>query len=546
MKKKLFFLTFIIGLLVNLTAQQTINGTIFPDSWKQLSQKDLSTVTLTPLTTDQISNYIIESGKDGKPYQIGHVLPVAITPSNSGQWDLLADGRKVWRIQMTSEGAQGAILYFDHFRLSKGATLFVYSADHQSYIGPFNQQDNLNNAEYAIGPIAGDQIIVEYVVPKNVESSEDFLISGFSYIFRDLGIYEDTKVGACEVNVNCPEGDNWKSQSNGVARITVKQSGETYLCSGSMINNTSNDGTPYFLTAYHCGDGCTASDFNQWVFTFHYQYPGCSNSGAATGAKSFTGCTKKAEGNVDGGSDFFLLLLNTTSTAILDAGIEYNGWDRNTNGSPNGVSIHHPDGARKKISTYTQTLISGSFNWGATNAHWRVRWAATISGHGVTEGGSSGSPIFNNNGLIVGTLSGGSSDCDNVNAYDLYGKFSYHWLSNGSANSARLKPWLDPTNTDAMSCSNYSTSAISKKPTLQNNSFTVYPVPAKNNMMITFDHKIADKIEIYNILGVKIKELTHLSIANDLDISDFNSGTYFVKALLDNTVSVKKFVVVKE
>ncbi|NLA24738.1 MAG: PKD domain-containing protein, partial [Bacteroidales bacterium] len=70
---------------------------------------------------------------------------------------------------------------------------------------------------------------------------------------------------------------------------------------------------------------------------------------------------------------------------------------------------------------------------------------------GVTEGGSSGSPLFSNNKLIVGTLTGGSSDCGlpAQNQSDLYGKFDYHWESNGGADNVRLKPWLDPNNTGA-------------------------------------------------------------------------------------------------
>ena len=71
---------------------------------------------------------------------------------------------------------------------------------------------------------------------------------------------------------------------------------------------------------------------------------------------------------------------------------------------------------------------------------------ANANGHGVTEGGSSGSPLFNYDGQIVGTLTGGSSYCNTPTSPDVYGKMSYHWTSNGTPNDERLKPWLDPTN----------------------------------------------------------------------------------------------------
>jgi hypothetical protein len=109
------------------------------------------------------------------------------------------------------------------------------------------------------------------------------------------------------------------------------------------------------------------------------------------------------------------------------------------------VGIHHPSGDRKKISTYTQQLSSS--NAYAPGAHWRVVWAATETNHGVTEGGSSGSPIFNPARRIVGTLTGGSSMCATPTAPDFYGKFSYHWDGNNPIPVAeRLKAFLDPAN----------------------------------------------------------------------------------------------------
>jgi PKD repeat protein len=75
-----------------------------------------------------------------------------------------------------------------------------------------------------------------------------------------------------------------------------------------------------------------------------------------------------------------------------------------------------------------------------------VVWSETESGHGVTEGGSSGSPLFDPSGFIVGHLSGGRASCIQNELPDYYGKFSYSWASNGSDSSRQLKPWLDPIN----------------------------------------------------------------------------------------------------
>ena len=67
-------------------------------------------------------------------------------------------------------------------------------------------------------------------------------------------------------------------------------------------------------------------------------------------------------------------------------------------------------GVQKNIN-FNSNLSSTNYNGGAFNAHWEVYWDPTTNGHGVTEGGSSGSPIFNQDKRIVGQLSGGSSIC---------------------------------------------------------------------------------------------------------------------------------------
>ncbi|MBK8787944.1 MAG: hypothetical protein IPN43_15975 [Chitinophagaceae bacterium] len=87
------------------------------------------------------------------------------------------------------------------------------------------------------------------------------------------------------------------------------------------------------------------------------------------------------------------------------------------------------------------------------NSHWQANWVATVTNHGITEGGSSGSPLFNSAGRIVGKLSGGPSSCGAVAAdkNDFYGKISYDWVTNGAAASQQLKPWLDPANTGTTS-----------------------------------------------------------------------------------------------
>ncbi|PLX08731.1 MAG: hypothetical protein C0596_05360 [Marinilabiliales bacterium] len=102
-------------------------------------------------------------------------------------------------------------------------------------------------------------------------------------------------------------------------------------------------------------------------------------------------------------------------------------------------------------------MITDTYTGCYPGSQWKAVWSPTESGYGVTEGGASGAPFLNQEHLIVGTLTGGASYCgasQNM-SYDYFGKFDYHWASNGQSNIERLKPWLDPGNVGSYICQGY-------------------------------------------------------------------------------------------
>lgn len=467
MRKTVSLLTIIC---VATLAFSQINIGILPPSFQKNSaiEKSCQRVEITPPNMTKMEQEDETAAKNGTFLPIGKLLPVHLTAKNAGTWSVNSDGRSVWRLALASAGAKGCTVLFDRFWLPGGAELFVYNPDGSVILGPFTSADNPEELGYSIGMIYGNEAILEYVAPrakvldgvvKNVDPILE--ISEFGYIYRDVIDLRATKeLGdseSCQVNVNCSEGDNWRTQQKGVARILVYEGNLTGWCSGTLINNTKNDQTPYFLTADHCGGA--NGKFASWQFYFNYETPGCANvqrENQLSKTTVLTGCKRVARQPLNGSSDFLLLQLYATTAKIAEFGGVFNGWSTATAGSKSGVSIHHPAGDVKKISTYKQQLTSGTYQddeptIGATNAHWVVRWAATANGHGTTEGGSSGSPLFNSEGLVVGTLSGGSSACDYTTGADLYGKFSKHWDAK-TAQAEQLKHWLDPDNTGATTC----------------------------------------------------------------------------------------------
>jgi hypothetical protein len=394
----------------------------------------------------------------GLPERMGVSLGCDYTVENSGKWETVSD-RRVWKLQIEVPGAVGLGLYFNGFNFPQGAEMYIYSSDGQQVIGAFTSQNNHPSGLFATEVVKGEKIVVEYSEPFSSVRKVRFNISEVLYVYTPMLFPGDKPFnlknsGACQVNTACAEGDLWRNQVKSVVRIMIKSGFNSYWCSGAVVNNTANDYEPYILTADHCaknssGQYAGVEDVLRWIFYFQYETVECSGT-LAPEAKTLTGAIKVASSTPleNDGSDFYLVLLNNTIPANYEP--YYSGWDISGNSSPFGVSIHHPAGDVKKISTYTAPLTNDQ--WGINpNTHFRVVWSETANGHGTTEGGSSGAPIYNSTGKIVGQLTGGDSGCSDLTGPDYYGKMSFSWKSNGTHDSLKLEPWLDPLNLGVVS-----------------------------------------------------------------------------------------------
>lgn len=455
--KQIFFLALFLLLGYNLAAQISYGGE--PASFKHENlSKNIDKLHIKSPDLQLLQKEDKANDEKGRLPRVGVALDVDINMENAGSWDILDDGRHIWRLQIASPGAQALGMAYDAFDLPRGSQLFIYSSDKLQRIGAFNDKTNSDAGDFTTEMIYGESFIMEYISPrprqidnmekKEFENTAVIDIRQLEYFYRHAeDPYRQKGFGdsqSCEVNINCSEGNSWQDEKRGVARMKITDGSYIYWCTGSLVNNSNQDGTPYFLSAYHCGEDISTSHYSQWLFYFNYEFSGCNNTAIEPASNSISGCSHLAEGSLDGGSDFLLVELNSTPPASYS--VLYNGWTTSSSASSSGVGIHHPMGDVKKISTYTSPLSSATYGGsGAAGAHWRVYWSGTENGHGVTEGGSSGSPIFNSDGRIVGTLSGGTSSCDNTSGYDLFGKFSYHWDDNGSSNTSKLQPWLDPS-----------------------------------------------------------------------------------------------------
>jgi len=373
------------------------------------------------------------------PLRFGKDFPVQLNLNNSGVWEQLPNGDQVWRLKIRSKDAKSINFIFDDFFMPNNAAFFIYNQDKTNLIGAFTHLNNKTHGKFSTTPVKGQVVILEYYEPFAVQGQGRLQISSIIHAYRDMFKTANDYIqsldkdfgssGNCNIDINCNEGDNWQNEKRSIAMILTN--GNTRWCTGVMINNTAQDTTPYILTGEHCLDG----NENTWLFVFNYESPNCNGSDGNL-TQSISGSITRASFVQ---SDMALLELSTTPPPSYL--VYYAGWNNSGAATTNTVCIHHPSGDVKKISKDLGTVTNG-FAYNAN--HWRVQnWEV-----GTTESGSSGAPLFDTNGRVIGQLHGGNASCTN-NGFDEFGKLSASWLGGGTADT-QLKNWLDPTNTGAI------------------------------------------------------------------------------------------------
>ena len=473
-------------------------------------------------------------GKD-HPLRIGVTKEVNYSIANSGRVDMLPDGGRVWRIAFHMEDATFTSMNFSTFNIPDGAELYLYTPDREYVIGKFINKNQMEDGTFYPQELPGEDIVVEYYEPANVAFEGELVINQISQGYYDFFHIKEIEggignaEGTCHPNAICYDA-TWHAQINSVVCYTMTSGMYVYMCSGAMINNTANDNTQYLLSANHCYESGT------WKFYFGYQATSCSGSNGST-LKTATGYELKAKDDGNSSSDFMLVKITGTINPSFDVFLA--GWDLSTSVPTNPTScaaIHHPGGDIKKFST-PQNINNGSF--AGYGKFWLANWALAT---GTTEQGSSGSPLFNKDKLIVGQLYAGSSSCvagqpegsQGPSGWDLYGKISNSWTNNNnSSNSKKLKPWLDPNNTGASTLQgrwmNGAPSSIQTNESAAN--LNVHPNPSNGMVTISGSFNAGNGIcNVYDMMGNLVtSKAVNLNAETTLNLSNLTPGMYMLE-----------------
>lgn len=349
------------------------------------------------------------------------------------RWQTLSDGRAAGQVRVLAPTAASISLELSQARLPPGAEVWLDAAD-----GTDARIRPLTNAHADGGKlhtplVRGDDLLVTIVVPPGVDAPVLHLEAAHVGVMP-FGRLPPPPQGGCNVDVVCPESAGWEAE---VATVGVYAVDGDFWCTGFMLNNTAEDQTPYFATADHCG--LRSSNVADMTVYWNYESEDCGDLSGGPLDDWQHGATFRMD---DRDSDWTLVELDDAPDPEWE--VAWAGWDRSGNTTSGAVTIHHPGTDEKAISfendptTVTEAYSDRSDSNGT---HVRVDdWDL-----GTTEGGSSGSPLFDTDHRVIGALTGGDAACGNDDP-DWYGRLYSAWDASSSS-SGRLSDWLDPLGT---------------------------------------------------------------------------------------------------
>lgn len=493
-----------------------------PKSWELQNIQQVSPISLPLFDLKSIQNEDKINDRNLEiPYRFGYKFNVNYSLQNSGTWETLDNGDRIWRIRFVSEGAKSMNFILEDFFIPVGAKLFVYSNDKTDLLGAYTFTQNNKAKTLGTWIVKGDDITLEYFEPASQAEKGLFTIKNITHGYRSGGNLNSSS--NCNIDVNCPIG----SDADPLKNVLKKSIGlflvdGTAMCSGALINNTANDKKPYFLTANHC-----YSDPATWAFMFNWISTNTvcgttEDSVSNTDYHTISGATLKAKRE---NSDFCLVEINSEIPDEWET--VWSGWDRAISVSPWVFGIHHPAGDIMKASRDGEPILESNM-WTVNN--WEI---------GFVEQGSSGSPLYNSKGKIIGQLCCGNTLCNGTTYQSgiyRYGRFDISWNSGGTLDT-QLKEWLDPINSGVMVLDNYPITNLETSENILADQIKVYPNPSRDIFIIDLINIKSDvNFKLFSSNASLITKGKFENKTNKIDLSLKPNGVYLLKLMNGKTV----------
>jgi lysyl endopeptidase len=340
-------------------------------------------------------------------------------PLAAAAWQMVPGGTAA-RIEVRSPTAKSIRLGIEIESPDPRVALRFAGADNpQQVYGPYLANEVARARRYWSPILDGDAAIMEIFLPQNVSPDAVRLkIPQISHLVAAGGApraepVDDIGLAAsCERDIACVATPAITSQAKSVAKMFFSEGGDSFICTGTLVNDSISSNTPYFLTASHCMDSQEAASTLQTFWFF--DAVSCGSRAIPPYATMPAGATLLARSD---DYDWALLRLNYPPPA----GTVLSAW--NSDPIPVGAQLsvmHHPVGDLKKFS---QAVAAGTGLTPIASGTYNVAQPYTL---GVTEAGSSGSgllmPSASGGFELRGTLFAGASSCSTPQLADYYSR----------------------------------------------------------------------------------------------------------------------------
>lgn len=369
-----------------------------------------------------------------------------------------ADGSWMLELPLRANGALALGVYLDQLELPLGGAISLRS-NQGEMAGPYTRAHAGSRGRLLTDFLAGDAVVLTYRGPRPAAGQGLFRIWRVDYVYAAEPYGElqnarqrmSTGFGAganCHENAACLTDPAWEAERRAVCRIIGVVEEGTVFCSGTLVNNTAQDGRPLLLTGFHCQDGFTPL-YDLWRFYFNYQAGGCATPVNEPTAIRLQGAEMRA-----GWRNTDFLLLEVVDPAYLTYDLYYAGWDRTASALTGATMLHHPRGDIQKVAASSRevSVFDRSIQWNNDVVTPASHHLQMTFDRGSFELGSSGAALFDAAHHIRGQLNGGPvmEICDpSQPRTGFFGRLHLSWEGGGTP-ATRLRDWLDPAATQAV------------------------------------------------------------------------------------------------
>jgi hypothetical protein len=405
-------------------------------------------------------------------------IPHSVSASTQEHW-MRAGSTSTWTYSVQVPTAISLSFHASHLALPPSAVLTVTAGStHVTY-----RAQDVSRGGLWSRPLLGDTLGITVSVNTNEASRVELQVDSLQAGYRGLGgnvadhpHYRRIMASQAATGTNCTQNYSCSvtAANQGPAQATVAVLiGDQYQCTGTLLNNTRGDGTPYILTARHCQTGKLGGGAPNMAESVVIYWDAVSACGQ-TLQSIYYGATTTQSGAVTvvEQQDAWLIKLDAPPAAN-DA--FYAGWDASGHVFTGGYSIHHALGNdRQFVGWYGPALLqhisAATLQVGYSSTFWGV-----VNQQGEVGAGSSGGALFDPNDNVVGSGSlanlangvGSAGYCPatplaaatDSNVAAQYTALSSVWTSTADTTSTTgdvtFQSVLDPDNTGRMSVTGF-------------------------------------------------------------------------------------------